>query len=84
MVKNHPKIPSLMAGGAVKMISKTIEDKAAFDIHNVNPFKFSVPGLHCPAFFVVSSNDELVSVEQIKDLFSAYAGENKHLCLIKG
>jgi hypothetical protein len=28
MVRSHPKIPSLMAGGAVKMIAKTIEDKA--------------------------------------------------------
>ena len=56
MVK-QTKIPSLVAGGAVKMISKTIQDKGDFDLHNINPRKYVAPVLQCPAFFVVSTND---------------------------
>ena len=56
MVK-QTKIPSLVAGGAVKMISKTIQDKGDFDLHNINPGKYVAPVLQCPAFFVVSTND---------------------------
>lgn len=83
MVK-QTKIPSLVAGGAVKMISKSIQDKGDFDLHNVNPHKYAAPGLNCPAFFIVSSNDEIINLEQTKDLYAAYAGEEKHLCVIKG
>jgi hypothetical protein len=54
---NQTKVPSFMVGGAAKIISKTIQDKADFDLHNVNPVKYVASGLLCPAFFIASTND---------------------------
>ena len=57
MAKRNSKVPSFVLAGAIKIISKTVEDKAAFSIYNVNPLKYSVPGLYCPAFFIVAIDD---------------------------
>jgi hypothetical protein len=46
--------------GALKIIASTIEAKANFSIYNINPLKYSVPGLICPAFFIVSADDEVI------------------------
>jgi hypothetical protein len=57
MAKKNSKIPSFVLAGAIKIISKTVEDKANFSIYNINPLKYSVPGLYCPAFFIVAIDD---------------------------
>lgn len=54
---NQTKVPSFMVGGAAKIISKSVQDKADFDLNNVNPVKYVAPGLSCPAFFIASVND---------------------------
>lgn len=51
-LRKQLRLPSLVIGGTVKMIAKTIEEKAGFDVNNVNPYKFSAPGIHIPALFV--------------------------------
>jgi hypothetical protein len=43
--------------GALKIISKTIEEKANFSIYKINPLKYCVPGLHTPAYFLVGAED---------------------------
>lgn len=75
-------MPSLLISGAVKMISKTIEDKAGFDIQNVNPCKFSVPGLHLPVYFIFVGGEDGTIGENDKKLFEAYAGSKKKLYLL--
>lgn len=57
--KNY-KIPMFVLAGALKIIASTIESKANFSIYNINPLKYSVPGLICPAFFIVSTDDEVI------------------------
>lgn len=60
MAKRNSKVPSFVLAGAIKIISKTVEDKANFSIYNINPLKYSVPGLYCPAFFIVAIEDDIV------------------------
>lgn len=66
MARRNSKIPSFVLAGAIKIISKTIEDKAGFSIYNINPIKYSVPGLYCPAFFIVALDDEIVPNDHTK------------------
>jgi hypothetical protein len=77
-------VPSFVLAGAIKIISKTVEDKAGFSIYNINPLKYSVPGLYCPAFFIVAIDDEIVPTDHTKDLFAAYGGDDKTLKMVKG
>jgi fermentation-respiration switch protein FrsA (DUF1100 family) len=46
--------------------------------------KYSVPGLYCPAFFIVALEDDIVPTEHTKELYSAFAGEDKVLKMVKG
>jgi alpha/beta superfamily hydrolase len=61
MAGRNSKIPKFVLTGALKIIGKTIEDKALFSINNINPLKYSVPGLYVPAYFLAALDDELVS-----------------------
>lgn len=81
-LKKSSSIPSLMVGGAVKVITKTIEEKAGFDPSNVNPLKYNVPGLHLPVLFVAPAEDEQ-ALDSCKKLFEAYAGEDKQILPVK-
>jgi hypothetical protein len=73
-LKTQLRLPSLVIGGTVKIISKTIEEKAGFDINNVNPYKFSAPGLHIPALFAFVNRSGGGESEDDKKLFDAYGG----------
>lgn len=44
VLQNSSSLPSIMMGGASKLIVKTIEEKTGFDLNNVNPLKYNVPG----------------------------------------
>jgi alpha/beta superfamily hydrolase len=66
LARKNSKVPSFVLAAAIKIISKTVEDKAGFSIYNINPLKYSVPGLYCPAFFVVALEDEIVPPEHTK------------------
>lgn len=39
LCKKNSKIPMFILNGAVKIVSKTIEDRAKFDIYKLNPLK---------------------------------------------
>lgn len=39
LCKKNSKIPALIISGALKIIGKTIEEKAKFDIYKINPLK---------------------------------------------
>jgi hypothetical protein len=57
IAKRTLKVPSLLLGTLIKMVSRTIEEKAGFSIYNINPLKYTVPGLHLPAFFIAALDD---------------------------
>ena len=57
ILKNNSNVPSLLIGGAVKVLSKTIEEKTGFDPNNVNPLKYNAPGIHIPALFLYPDDD---------------------------
>ena len=75
-LKKNWKVPSLVVGGAVKIVAKTIEEKSGLDIANVNPIKYTVPGLHVPALFILPSQDGN-QPEGMKQLYQQYGGELK-------
>lgn len=79
MAGKNSKIPMFVLAGALKIIANTIQDKANFSIYNINPLKYSVPGLICPAFFIVSVDDDVIPADHTLKLFAAYAGEDKQL-----
>lgn len=74
LLRHQVKLPSLMVAGGVKMISSTIQEKADFDVGNVNPYKYCVPGLYIPAFFAFLGKD---SAGEDRKLFEAYGGREK-------
>ena len=51
--KKNSKIPSIILNGALKIISKTIKDKANFDIYDLDPIKDDAPHIQAPGFFIV-------------------------------
>jgi fermentation-respiration switch protein FrsA (DUF1100 family) len=44
----------------------------------------AVPCLHIPAFFIVGIDDEIIPIDHTKDLFEAYAGDEKIIKMVKG
>ncbi len=53
------KGPFFTSGALIKMVSRTIEEKASFSIYNINPLKYTVPGFHLLAFFIAALDDEI-------------------------
>lgn len=72
LCRKNSKIPMFILSGAVKIISKTIEDKAKFDIYKLNPLKYEVPQITTPGLFIVSKEDELVDPKHTEEIFKAY------------
>lgn len=72
LCRKNSKIPMFILAGAVKIISKTIEDKAKFDIYKINPLKYEVPHITTPGLFVLSKEDEMVDPKHTEEIFKAY------------
>lgn len=72
LCRKNSKIPMFILNGAVKIISKTIEDRAKFDIYKLNPLKTEVPHIMTPGLFVVSKDDEMVDPKHSEELYKAY------------
>lgn len=43
--------------GLMKIISKTIQDKAKFDLYKLNPVKTEAPHIYIPGFFIAAVDD---------------------------
>ena len=82
--KKNSKIPSIILNGALKIISKTIKDKANFDIYDLDPIKDDAPHIQAPGFFIVGEEDELIPPTHTEMLFQAYSSKKKKLRKVKG
>lgn len=56
MAQKTSKIPKIVLNGALKIISGTIQQKANFNLYDLNPMKI-VSNIHLPAFFIVGIED---------------------------
>lgn len=65
LCKNNSKVPSFIVAGLMKIISKTIQNKADFDIYQLNPGS-EASKISAPGFFITALKDELVSPNETK------------------
>ena len=82
--KKNSKIPTLILNGALKIIAKTIKEKANFNIYDLDPLKDDVPHIKTPGFFIVGKEDELIPTLHSKKIYEAYKSKKKHLRLVTG
>ena len=59
MSEKNTKIPGLVLSAALKIINRTIKEKANFSITKINPYK-EAPKSVIPAYFIVGINDEVI------------------------
>jgi len=76
------KIPKLVVGAAFKMIKKSVEKKAGFDINKLKPIK-SAPNCFIPALFAHANGDDFIAVSHSKEIKAVYAGD-KNLITFEG
>ena len=82
LCKNNSSVPEFVVTLAMKVISKTIENKASFDIYKHNPGS-ECGKISCPGLFITALEDLIVSTEQTKEVFKAYGGK-KRLAVVEG
>jgi len=84
MAAKNTKIPNFILNGILKILSKTIKEKANFSIYDLNPLKKAAPFIDTPAFFIVGVDDEIIPLDHTKELFDAYLGEDKIIKMVRG
>lgn len=82
LCKSHTKIPKTILDAALKMIRKTILQKAGFDILELEPIKY-VKKAFIPAFFIAGKNDNFIKPHHSQQLHDSYSGD-KNIVLVEG
>ena len=82
LCKDYTKIPKTILDAALKMIRKTILQKAGFDILELEPIKY-VKKAFIPAFFVAGKNDNFIRPHHSQQLYDLYPGD-KNIVLVDG
>lgn len=82
LCREHTKIPKTILDAALKMIRKTILQKAGFDILELEPIKY-VKKSYIPAFFVAGKNDNFIKPHHSQQLHDLYSGD-KNIVLVEG
>jgi len=76
------KIPKLMVSLGLKMIRKTIQTKAKFDINTLEPIQV-VDKCFVPALFAHAEHDDFVQRHHTQKLYDKYGGD-KNLIEFEG
>ena len=63
MAAKTTKVPGFVLSTALKIVNRTIKEKANFSIFDINPLKTSAPKIKIPAFFLVAVEDEVIPIE---------------------
>eukprot|EP01103_Thecamoeba_quadrilineata_P018731 TRINITY_DN7314_c0_g1_i1.p1 TRINITY_DN7314_c0_g1~~TRINITY_DN7314_c0_g1_i1.p1 ORF type:complete len:576 (-),score=105.31 TRINITY_DN7314_c0_g1_i1:155-1882(-) len=83
LVEHSPmKIPKSVLSLGLKMIRRTINSKAKFDIKELKPITY-VPSSFIPALFVHAEGDRFILPHHSKTMFEKYAGD-KNLIMVDG
>lgn len=59
LAKMYAKIPSLLVGGAMKLVGSTIKSKAKFDLNDLTPIDH-VKQCYIPALFAHATGDDFI------------------------
>eukprot|EP01071_Lankesteria_metandrocarpae_P008074 Lankesteria_metandrocarpae@DN4857_c0_g1_i1.p1 len=68
------KLPRFLVNMVLNLIRSTIQQKAEFDINDLEPIKY-VSSTHMPAMFIAGKNDRFIQPHHSQDLQQAYNGE---------
>jgi dienelactone hydrolase len=74
VTKNEVKIPKMVVTVAFKLLKKSIEKKALFDIDKLEPIK-SAPSCFIPALFAHANSDDFIDPSHSKNISDKYAGD---------
>ncbi len=84
IAKEHSKAPTFAIKTFMYFLSKTVQDKAHFDVYKVRPIDW-VPAIQdIPIVFVKGEVDKLVTYEEFKSLYTGCRSSIKHLEITKG
>jgi len=62
MANKATKVPGILLSAALRIVDKTIQEKAGFSLYSLNPLKNSAPYIEIPAFFIVGIEDEVIPI----------------------
>eukprot|EP01098_Paradermamoeba_levis_P001572 TRINITY_DN1183_c0_g1_i5.p1 TRINITY_DN1183_c0_g1~~TRINITY_DN1183_c0_g1_i5.p1 ORF type:complete len:372 (-),score=96.68 TRINITY_DN1183_c0_g1_i5:140-1255(-) len=79
---NQVKIPKLMLSAAIKLIKKSIQKKAGFDLNECEPIKYAGT-CFIPALFAHGEGDTFIQPHHSKQIQEKYEGD-KNLILFEG
>lgn len=77
------KLPGLIVGLALKLMSSSIKDKVNFDILNLKPIEFAKT-CTVPCVFIIGEEDKLVLPKRVQEIFNVYAGKQKIIITSQG
>jgi esterase/lipase len=84
IAKEHSKAPTFAIKSFIYYLSKTVQDKAFFDIYKVKPIDW-VPNIKgIPIFFVKGNVDKLVTKEEFESLYTGCQSSEKILIITEG
>ena len=77
-------VPGIVVSAAIALISRSVQNKAQFQISEINPLAH-VPTVQVPALFVVGADDDFIPPHHSEDLIQAYAkGQRTNLFMVPG
>ena len=82
LVKSRVKLPEFILNQAVKLVKSTINNKAKFNLDEIEPKKYAVT-CFIPALFCHAKNDNFVDPHHCRDLSDVYAGD-KNVVFVEG
>ena len=82
LIEKNINMPSFIINSLIQNLQKTIQEKAGFDIYDLQTFLFAQK-CKVPAFFCHGKEDTLINVHHCQDLYDIYPGE-KNISLLKG
>ena len=82
LIEKNIKLPKFIINSMIQTLQKTIQEKANFDINDIEPFLFAQK-CKIPAIFCHGKEDTFIDVHHCNDLYNIYPGE-KNQNLFKG
>lgn len=75
-------LPRWLVSGVLGLLRSSIQQRADFDLYDVDPLKV-VPTAFIPALFTAASSDVFIVPSHAKQLYDAYAGD-KNMVMVDG
>ena len=62
MAAKTSSVPGFVLSTALKIMDRTIKEKAHFSISKLNPLKYGAPKIFIPGFFLVGIEDDVIPI----------------------